>query len=186
MAYQILIHPGLYNSGPSHWQSAWETILPNALRVQQTNWDTPNRTDWVAALDAVIAQAPGPVILVAHSLGCVTTAWWASGHWHAPHAAKVKGALLVAPPDVERADFPRFVTGFAPMLRQALPFNSIVVASSDDPWCALPRAQCFATEWGAAFHDVGPLGHINGDSGLGDWAQGRTWLAELRRRAGIT
>jgi predicted alpha/beta hydrolase family esterase len=98
------------------------------------------------------------------------------------HAARVKGALLVAPPDVEQAGFPDFVTGFAPMPRQRLPFKSIVVASSDDPWCAsISRARSWASDWGAAFHDIGPRGHINGESGLENWAQGRKWLDELSR-----
>jgi predicted alpha/beta hydrolase family esterase len=179
MTPQILIHPGLYNSAPGHWQSIWEATLPNALRVQQTNWDTPDRTDWVAMLDAAIAAAPGPIILVSHSLGCATSAWWTAEHGRAPHASKVKGALLVAPPDVEDASFPDFITGFAPMPRLTLPFKSIVVASADDPWCALVRARTFAAAWGAEFHDIGARGHINGDSGLNEWVQGRAWLAEL-------
>ncbi|HEX2530423.1 MAG TPA: alpha/beta hydrolase, partial [Burkholderiaceae bacterium] len=96
-----------------------------------------------------------------------------------PHAAKVTGALLVAPPDVERTDFPEFVRGFAPLPRDVLPFHSIVVASSDDPWCALSKAQSWACAWGAAFHALGPCGHLNAESGLGDWPRGRAWLAQL-------
>lgn len=177
--HTVLILPGLYNSGDGHWQTRWESMLPNARRVQQCNWDAPRRDDWVAALDAVISASDSSVILAAHSLGCALTAWWAAGHGAASHAAKVKGALLVAPPDVERADFPEFVAGFAPMPRLRLPFKSIVVASSDDPWCALPKARSWATDWGARFHDIGARGHINGDSGLGNWDQGRAWVAEL-------
>lgn len=175
----ILILPGLFNSGEGHWQTVWESMLPNAQRVQQYNWDSPRRADWVATLDAAIAAIDGPVIIAAHSLGCALTAWWSSQHGSAPHATKVKGALLVAPPDVERADFPEFVSGFAPMPHNALPFKTTVVASSDDPWCALQRAQSYATAWGAQFQNIGPFGHINGESGLGDWENGRSWLAEL-------
>lgn len=179
MAHTILILPGLYNSGEGHWQTLWEAMLPGARRVQQRNWDAPDRRDWVATLDAAIAGEDGPVLLAAHSLGCALAAWWAAEHRDAPYAAKVKGALLVAPPDVERAGFQEFATGFAPMPRAALPFNSVVVASSDDPWCALPRAQSWSAGWGASFHEIGAHGHINGDSGLGDWPQGRRWLEGL-------
>lgn len=154
-------------------------MLPNATRVQQRNWDSPNRADWTAALDAAIAAVNGPVVLVAHSLGCALTVWWAGECGKLPHAEKVKGALLVAPPDVERSDFPASVSGFAPMPRAALPFKTIVIASSDDPWCALPRARSWAAAWGARLHDIGPRGHINSDSGLADWPQGRRWLNEL-------
>jgi len=179
MTPTILILPGLFNSGEGHWQTRWESTLPNVQRVQQYNWDSPSRTDWVATLDAAIAAIDGPVIIAAHSLGCALTAWWASQHGRAPHAAKVKAALLAAPPDVERADFPEFVHGFAPMPQDALPFKAIVVASADDPWCGLQRARLYATAWGAQLHEIGPRGHINGESGLGDWAQGQAWLAEL-------
>lgn len=179
MTLTILIHPGLFNSGEGHWQTLWEEMLPNAQRVQQRDWDKPDREEWVATLDAAIRHAAGPVLLAAHSLGCATTAWWAATHGGAAHAAKVKGALLVAPPDVERADFPDFVTGFAPMPQQRLPFKTIVVASTDDPWCRLPRAQAWAAGWGATLHALDARGHINADSGLHAWPQGRDWLNSL-------
>ncbi|RJF97224.1 RBBP9/YdeN family alpha/beta hydrolase [Noviherbaspirillum saxi] len=181
MTHTILILPGLFNSGEGHWQTLWEAKLPNAHRVLQSDWDSPDRRDWVAALDAAISAADGPVVLAAHSLGCALTAWWASQHRDAAHAGKVAGALLVAPPDVERADFPVFVTGFAPMPRTPLPFPAMVIASSDDPWCALRRAHDWATAWQAKFHDIGARGHINGDSGLGDWPEGREWLGLIAR-----
>lgn len=179
MKPDVLILPGLFNSGEGHWQTVWEEKLPHARRVQQAEWNEPNRTDWVTALDAAIASSERPVVLAAHSLGCALTAWWASELGHAPHAAKVRGALLVAPPDVERKDFPAFVTGFAPMPSTSLPFPAKVVASSNDPWCALARARAWADAWGAGFHEIGERGHINGDSGLGDWPQGREWLEKL-------
>lgn len=178
----LLILPGLYNSGAGHWQTLWETHWPNARRVQQANWDRPHRPDWVAALDVAIAAAEGPVILVAHSLGCALTAWWAGEHQAAAHAHKVTAALLVAPPDIERADFPEFVTGFAPMPRAVLPFKTIVAASSNDPWCALPAARALAAAWGAQFHAIGPCGHINAESGLAAWPQGVQWIRELSDR----
>ncbi|MGB6055958.1 MAG: alpha/beta hydrolase, partial [Burkholderiaceae bacterium] len=95
------------------------------------------------------------------------------------HAARVRGALLVAPPDVERATAPAPVRDFNPMPAALLPFPSIVVASSDDPWCQLERARTWAGQWGAQWHDIGACGHINADSGLGDWPEGRRWLRQL-------
>lgn len=180
MTHTILILPGLYNSGEGHWQTVWEAQLPNAKRVQQADWDAPDRARWVARLDAAIAAEDGAVLLAAHSLGCALTAWWASECSSRPHAAKVKGALLAAPPDVEHTTFPSFVTGFAPMPRARLPFRAVVAASSNDPWCALPKARDWAACWGAQFHDIGPLGHINADSGLQHWPQGLHWISALQ------
>lgn len=179
MAPTILLLPGLFNSGEGHWQTLWEDMLPNARRVQQEDWDSPNRADWVATLDAAIAATEGPVIIAAHSLGCVLTAWWVQSHGNLPHARKLKGALLAAPPDVEREDFPAFASGFAPMPHVPLPFKTIVAASSDDPWCSLAKARIWAADWEACLHDIGERGHINADSGLADWPQGRQWISEL-------
>lgn len=180
MSHTILILPGLFNSGEGHWQTVWEAKLPNAIRVQQSDWNTPDRARWVANLDDAVAASERPVILAAHSLGCALIAWWAKECGNRPHAAKVTGALLVAPPDVEHSTFPTFVTGFSPMPCTTLPFRSIVVASSNDPWCALPKAQNWATQWGAQFHDIGSRGHINAESGLDNWPQGLHWIGALQ------
>ena len=155
--------------------------MPQARRVQQRDWNAPRRSEWVAQLDAAVRAAAGPMVLAAHSLGCATTAWWALTHGALPHARKVRGALLVAPPDVERADAPPAVRDFGPMPGVRLPFASIVVASEDDPWCALPRARRWARQWGAQWQAAGPRGHLNADSGLGDWPQGRHWLQQLSK-----
>ena len=53
--------------------------------------------------------------------------------------------------------------------------------SSDDPYCAPERAAQMAHDWGSEAFDIGPLGHINGESGLDDWPEG---LALLRMLTG--
>lgn len=178
-SHTILILPGLGNSGAGHWQTQWEATIPNVVRVQQQEWDAPQRSLWVDALNTALLNIDGTVILVAHSLGCALVAWWAMEYGHAAHANKIAGALLVAPADVEQADLPAAATGFSPMPRLRLPFKAIVVASSDDAWCALPKAKSFAADWDAQFISIGAFGHINAESNLGDWPQGREYLAAL-------
>lgn len=172
---RILLLPGWQDSGPSHWQSRWEA-LHGDQRVRQHDWQWPKRGDWMMQLEEALLADARPAVLVAHSLGCHLVAAWAA---HSRHTAKVVGVLLVAPPDVERADAPPQIAGWAPIVRQALPFPAIAVISSDDPFCAPQRAHEMAAAWGAAALDVGPLGHINGDSGLGDWPEGRALLRGL-------
>lgn len=178
-SHTILILPGLGNSGAGHWQTHWEATMPNVVRVQQQEWDAPQRKVWVDVLNTALIDTDGPIILVAHSLGCALVAWWAMEYGHATHAHKIAGALLVAPADVEQADFPKAATGFSPMPLLRLPFKTTVVASPDDPWCGLPKAKSFAFDWNAQFISIGACGHINACSNLGDWPQGRKYLATL-------
>jgi predicted alpha/beta hydrolase family esterase len=169
-----LVLPGYQNSGPGHWQSRWEDTDPSFRRVVQADWDKPRRADWVDALDRAVAAADRPVVLVAHSLGCITVAHWAASGGR----PGVLGALLVAPADIDTAEVPELVN-FRPVPLRPLPFPSTVVAGSDDPWCSPDRARRFAAAWGSHHVDLGPYGHVNADSGLGDWAEGRRLLAEL-------
>ena len=61
----------------------------------------------------------------------------------------------------------------------ALPFPSIVVASSDDAFVTLDRARLFAEAWGSRFILLGAAGHINSATGLGSWNTGKALLTEL-------
>jgi hypothetical protein len=172
---RVLLLPGWQDSGPIHWQSRWEA-LHGYPRVQQDDWLWPRRGDWMARLDEVLLDDDTPAVLVAHSLGCHLVAAWAA---HTQHAARVHAALLVAPPDPEREDMPPNLYNWRPIVRQRLPFASLVVASSDDPYCHLARAAEMAADWGSAWWLLGAHGHINGESNLGDWVEGHALLRSL-------
>lgn len=180
VAPTVLVLPGWQDSGPAHWQSRWQAAHPHWRRVEQADWLHPRRADWVAALDAAAEAAPGELVLVAHSLGCVTVAHWAATSPAA--AARVRHALLVASPDVERADLPTELADFAPAPRTPLLFPATLVASRDDPFCDFARAQALAADWQATLWDVGAAGHVNAAAGFGDWPEG---LARLCAVAGL-
>lgn len=180
--YNVLVLPGYQNSGRGHWQTRWEALDPAFVRVQMPDWERVERDAWCRALDAAVAAAGSPVVFAAHSLGCLTAAFWATQYASAAQLEKVVGALLVAVPDPSEAHFPRDARGFAPVPLTHLPFASIVVASSDDPYGGVPFSQTCANAWGSRWIDIGPRGHINADSGLGDWDEGRRWLAGLGER----
>lgn len=175
--------PGLDGSGPDHWQSIWERERPGVERVDLGNWSNPSRNVWGARLDRAVSTADAPVVLVAHSLSCHLVAWWAAMAGAAA-ARSVVGALLVAPPDLDRMFVDRRLTAFAPSPRAVLPFTTIVVASRNDPWCDFDHAREMAGNWLAAFCDAGALGHINGDSGIGRWPDGERILDRLLDHAG--
>ena len=179
----VIVLPGYMNSGVGHWQTRWEAQYPGFSRIAMRDWDHPVCEQWCDTLDTAIASATGRVLLAAHSLGCLTVAFWAarvlSDGAREDVLAKVAGALLVAVPDPAGPEFPRDATGFEAVPMQTLPFPSIVVASTDDPYGGVPFSQACASAWGSRWESIGPRGHINADSGLGDWPEGQRWLASV-------
>ena len=175
----VLISPGLGSSGPEHWQSLWESAHPEYRRVGQSDWERPQCADWVSNLDAAISAADQPVVLVAHSMGCIGVIHWAATTGNADK--RVAAALLVSPPDVEAETIPIGPTGFAPCPLLPLPFKSMVVASTDDPFATLERAKTFSTAWGSDLITLESAGHINAASGHGPWPEGEMLLDRLMR-----
>lgn len=173
-----LIVPGLYGSGPGHWQHRWLAEIDDAVLVEQRDWARPDRDEWLARLtDAVVAH-PG-ALLVGHSLGAVLIAHLATERPDLP----IGGALLVAPADVDdRANRRAPIGSFAPLPTRPFAFPSILVASRNDAWMGFDKARVLANLWESAFVDLGEAGHVNAETGLGGWAFGRTLLARLDRQ----
>ena len=175
MNCDVLILSGLWNSGPDHWQSHWQARYPHWMKAEHRDWNCPDRDEWVAELDAAIGNCRGAPILVAHSLGCMLVAHWAASG----SPLKVAGAFLVAPSDVEAASYPAPVNGFAPIPLATLPFPSMVLASSNDPYISLDRAGALAGAWGSRLVQIGEAGHVNAESGHGAWPEGEALLQEF-------
>jgi uncharacterized protein len=178
----ILIVPGLGNSADGHWQRRWAERFSTGRVVEQDEWDRPLLPDWTARLQREIAIASRPVVLVGHSLGVSTIV-------HAApllDAGKVKGALLVSPPDLESAavmaDLPHEVGSFRNVPRDPLPFPSLLVASTNDPYVSVDKAVDMSTAWGAELHLAGEAGHINLASGHGPWPEGLLMFTRLMQR----
>ena len=161
--------PGVTNSSPQHWQSLWEKEFPDQFcRIEQANWDTPTCDDWIETIEKEVQKFdPENVVLIAHSLGCTTVA-----HWAKRFGTKIKGAFLVAPSDVEAETYTFDTKGFAPISLDKLPFKSLVIASTNDEYVSLERAEQFADAWGSEFVNVGAKGHINANAGFGEWNEG--------------
>jgi len=170
----VLILPGIGNSGPEHWQSLWEKDNPSFVRVQQKDWDRPVCEEWLVVLENYVARAGTNVVLVAHSLACILVA-----HWASRSRQKIKGGLLVAPPNPDEPGFPKEAVGFSPVPLSQLRFPSIVVASTNDPYGSLAFAKSAAVAWGSQFVNIGAAGHINSESGLGGWNEGFSLLQQL-------
>jgi len=171
---RYIILPGINGSGENHWQTRWERASTDMHRFRPTDWDHPKLADWMDALDTAVAAASDPPILVAHSLACLLVA-----HWAAVRSAPVAGAFLVSVPDPFGPTFPTEAADFADPPRDPLPFPSVVVTSSDDPYGGADYQTRIAADWGGWHVLLGPLGHINGASGLGDWRGGRALLEKF-------
>ena len=168
----ILTVPGLHGSGPGHWQTLWECAHPEYRRIEQRDWDNPQLDEWMACIEDAVTAAKRPILLVAHSFGCLAVA-----RASPLISDRVHGALLVAPADPARFG----VDALLP--EDGLGFPAILVASSNDPWLDLTKARRLARQWRAHFVDAGACGHINAASGLGHWPLGKVLLDELRLSA---
>jgi len=167
--------PGLGNSGPEHWQTYFQNSGDNFFRIEQQEWDAPACEEWIETIDNKVAEFNNAtVVLIGHSLGCLTIA-----HWIKKYKRQIKGALLVAPSDLEAPQYIFPATGFAPIPLDRISFKTIVVASSNDIWVSVDRAKFFAEKWGSEFINIGNAGHINTISGHTNWDEGMRILKTL-------
>ena len=175
--HHVLIVPGLNGSGPDHWQSAWEDERIDCARIQQSNWEEPDPLLWMCKIDAAIAAQAGPIVIVAHSLGCLAVAAWATLARLDP--ARGIAAMLVAPCDPRQESACDRIRRFGLIAQSRLPIPSVLVASADDPYATFSRSSSFAAQWGSRLVDAGEVGHINAKSNLGSWQWGQTILDHL-------
>lgn len=167
---KYFIIPGLGNSDADHWQTHFEKSSKDFIRINQQEWDSPKCSDWIENIDNVLSNYDlSNVVLIGHSLGCATIA-----HWADKYNRIIKGAMFVAPSDVEAPKYTNSfpASGFAPMPLNKLNFKTIVVASENDEWVTLERAKFFAKCWGSEFISIGNAGHINVVAGYGKWDKG--------------
>ncbi|MGW7434614.1 RBBP9/YdeN family alpha/beta hydrolase [Streptomyces sp. NPDC054849] len=183
----VVIVPGLRDHVEEHWQTLLADRLTEAGRsvriVPTLTQDRLGCEAGVAALDKVMVQIAGPVVVVAHSAGVITTVHWARRH---PAQVRVQGALLVTPPDLEQPLPEGYPTpdvldgnGWIPVPRSPLPFPSIVAASSNDPLGTVERVAELARNWGSRLVELGDVGHLNPTSGHGRWPRAEELLRAL-------
>lgn len=168
IATTTLIVPGLYSSGPDHWQTWLEGQIPDAVCVIQRDWKRANLAEWAGRVRREIFRHPGRILIAAHSFGVLAAAQAADDH-----RERIAGALLVAPASPEKFAVEDLIP------QHPLGFPSIVVASANDPWMSLDRAVHLARTWGSRLVSLGTAGHINVESGYGPWPEGLRLLQSL-------
>jgi uncharacterized protein len=177
----VVTVPGLRGHVADHWQTRLAASRPGVVAVRPLGRVNPSLSERIAALEEAVRSVAGPVIIVAHSAGCLVTV-----HWAARHSAPVRGALLATPPDLSSplpVEYPSLAVlaerQWLPIPMRPLPFPSIVAASTNDPLGDQVRVRQMAAAWGSRVHDLGPVGHLNPAFGYGDWPEAELLMKEL-------
>ena len=177
----ILLVPGLRDHVPEHWQTHLQKKLANARTVPPLVEAKLSCSARVSMLDLAIATCPSPPLLVAHSAGCIMVA-----HWAHQYRRQIAGAIMVAPPDLETpmpAPYPTIEdirkNGWLPIPRRALPFPTVVGASTNDPLASFERVTELAKDWNGKLVNLGDVGHVNPASGFGEWPRAEELIREF-------
>lgn len=168
MRFELVLVPGLYDSGPDHWQSCWQRRFPVWRRVSQRNWNVADIDLWIDAIRRTLSQCQRPAVLIGHSLGALSSCALLENE-----LPSVAGLMLVAPAEPAKFELEDRVHS------RKLPVPSVVVASHNDPLMRFDRAEYWASAWGSRLVDLGEAGHINAEAGFGCWPYGLSILDEF-------
>jgi len=183
MSPTVLIVPGLRDHVEAHWQTLLAAQLLLVHTVPPMGREDLDCAKRVQAIEQAMAAIDGPVVLVAHSGGCVMVAHWAHT---SVHAHRVVGALLATPPDFDQPmpeGYPTLAAlqagGWLPVPRKPLPFRSLVASSDNDPLAMYERVLDLAKDWGSETVHLGAVGHLNPASGYGPWPLANALIERL-------
>lgn len=181
----VLFVPGLRDHVAEHWQTLMARQIPGSRTVEPLTENKLSCDARVEALNMAIEAIDGPIVLVAHSAGCLMVA-----HWAERYERPIRGALMATPADIETplpAGYPTLkelsFNDWLPIPRRALPFRTIVAASANDPLANLSRLYDLAQGWEAELEVLGEVGHLNPASGFGPWPSGLKIVRDLEHTA---
>ncbi len=168
----IFTIPGLYGSGPDHWQTIWEKLY-GFTRIEQHDWDSPSCSEWNKSLLEQMGNRR-KVIFIAHSLGChlLLKCFYQLQN-------VIKGILLVAPPDPGCTVIKRDLSSFEIKVPFKITVPGVLVCSENDPYASIVYSEEYGRKFGLSLINIGKCGHINSDSHLGDWDEGAMILCKL-------
>lgn len=168
----IVTIPGLYGSGPDHWQTIWEKLY-GFTRIAQHDWENPSYSEWNKSLLEQLGNKR-KVVIVAHSLGCHLIL---KGFDRLQNI--IKGILLVAPPDPDCKVIKKDLSSFEIKMHFKIEIPAVLVYSENDPYASVTYSEEYGRVFGLSSINVGKCGHINSDSHLGDWDEGAMILCRL-------
>lgn len=172
---EAIILPGIGNSDEAHWQSYWEKNDHGMRRFSPASWHKPVLSDWMETLENEVSLCRTRPFLIAHSLACLLVAHWAFQTQHA-----IRGAFLVAVPNPANPVFPKSASSFAGFPQKKLPFPTLIVASTDDPYANANFSRTVADAWQAGCILLDEHGHISSSSQLGEWHEGNRYYEAFK------
>lgn len=186
----LIIHGWTNRRAAGHWQRRTAAALRNAGQVvaypQLPQTDTPELHEWMdvvaAELDLLTEVDGGELVVIAHSLGCLT---WLHTALAGRVPAVVDRVLLVAPADPALcADAASFqLDPGSPLVAaaaRAAAASTLIVASDADPWLPRGVAATFADPLGMEHVVVKGAKHFALDDGWGPWQGVIDWVADPR------
>ncbi len=165
---EVILVPGLRDSGAEHWQSYWAARFPLWRRIKLRDWYQADLDNWVSAIRRELAGCTRPALLIGHSFGALASCDVVQGG-----AGNVAAVVLVAPAEPSRFELEDRI------LPAPLPVPSLAFTSHNDPLMQFTRASYWAQAWGSELEDIGDGGHINAESGFGPWEYGLLRLAQF-------
>ncbi|HHD74695.1 MAG TPA: serine hydrolase family protein [Nitratifractor sp.] len=169
---RVLMLHGWGGSDYPHWQAKLACKLACNYRAVSfpllKNPHFPKKDDWLAQLDEQM-RGFKPNIVLCHSLANTLWFWYTSRY-----RVAIDKLYLVAMPSLSTHE--KTINSFFPAPKpQRLGAKEVFVVSSDnDKWCDPKEAEEIAKEYGANFSILEGAGHINSDSGYGEWE----WIFE--------
>lgn len=161
-----------------HWVRRWARNLNTGVLVDiGPPGGEEGRLRTKGKVADAVAQATRPVLLVGYHSGVAAIAMHG-----AEGGESIKGAFLVAPPNINLAEDSEAVQPETAITNAPLPFPSLVIASRTDPRCSYDKASELALAWGSHLVDAGDAGQLDVSSGHGPWPEGLMRLGWFLKR----
>ena len=164
---RVLILHGWGGSDFPHWQSHLASkIAKNYGTVSfplLDNCHFPSKNRWIKQVKKILEEFK-PTIVVCHSLA--NTLWF----WLAQEELReIKQLVMVSPPSLHTTE--KIISTFFPCeMPTTLYAKQIdIFVSNNDPWVTIEEAQKIASHYNASFSVIENGGHINADSGYGEF-----------------
>ncbi len=166
---RVLLLHGWGGSDFPHWQSWLAGELAKEYGcvdfVRLPSFDAPKRDEWIDVASLHIEQTR-PDVVVCHSLG--NTLWFHMCN-EKSISHRVKALYLVAPPSLQ-CDILELQSFFPVELPHDIHADETeLIVSDNDPYLSVDEAHSIQSKLGVRMHLLKDAGHINTQSGYGEW-----------------